>query len=293
MTVNHSTRPVLLITGGSGYLGRHLAAKATETFQVYATYSSHPTQIKAGEPVPLDLTRREMALHLITELSPQTIIHTAAINPGSGSSQEMWRVNIEGSRYVAEAAARVGARLVHLSTDVVHNGRHAPYADNAPPSPINDYGRSKATAEAVVAEINPQSVIVRTSLIYGLAEIDRGTAGFVDRLKSGRPLALFSDVIRQPVWVDTLVEALLKLTQLEFAGILNVAGRQALSREEFGRKMLTWWGVDIVGLLQSGRAAEISSTIPLDLRMSVTKAEQLLQMMFPGTDEVLAMNSQA
>jgi dTDP-4-dehydrorhamnose reductase len=280
-------KKTLLITGGSGYLGRHLTARAVKDFKVYTTYSSHPDQIKAGQPLALNLADREAVLGLITDLSPQAIIHTAAINPG-GNDQQMMQVNVEGSRYVAEGAVAVGARLVHVSSDVVHDGRHAPYADDAPPSPLHLYGRSKAAAEIAVAEIDPKATIVRTSLIYGLEEMDRGTEGFVKRLEAGQPLILFNDVVRQPIWVESLVEALLKLAELDFAGFLNVAGRQALTREEFGRRMLAWWQVDPHGLLQSGRAADISDTIPLDVRMTIVKAEQLLQMTFPSVDDVLA-----
>jgi dTDP-4-dehydrorhamnose reductase len=302
----------LLITGGSGYLGRHLTAKAMDSFSVYTTYSAHPGQIKAGQVLRLDLTQRDEVLGLITTLSPDAIIHTAAINPGMGDDEAMKRVNVDGSRYVAEGAVAVGARLVHVSSDMIHNGKNAPYADDAPPTPLNGYGRSKAEAEAAVTEIAPSAAIVRTSLIYGLEEMDRGTEGFVKRLQAGQPLVLFSDVIRQPVWVETLAEALLKLVLLKDEGggtaergapgedesfssfilhpsslILNVAGRQALTREEFGRRMLAWWRVDPGSLLQAGRAAAVSDTIPLDLRLSVTKAEQLLGLTFPGVDEVL------
>ncbi|MBN1995270.1 MAG: sugar nucleotide-binding protein [Anaerolineae bacterium] len=276
----------LLITGGSGYLGRHLCARAVAAFDVYATYQTQPDQIKTGRPLRLALTDREAVLRLIAGLKPQAVIHTAALNPG-GDEQAMSRVNAAGSRYVAEGAAAVGARLVHISTDIVHDGRHAPYADDAPPAPLNAYGRSKAAAEAAVAAVDPRAVIVRTSLIYSLTEMDRSTAGFAERLARGRPLILFNDVIRQPVWVETLVEALLKLARIDFGGPLNIVGRQALTREEFGRRMLAWWQVDPRGLLQSGPAADIFETIPLDLRMSVGRAEQLLQMRFPGVDEVL------
>jgi len=280
-------KKTLLITGGSGYLGQYLTARAITDFNVYTTYSSHAGQIKAGHPLPLNLADREAVLRLITDLSPQAIIHAAAINPG-GNEQQMMQINAAGSGYVAEGAVAVGARLVHISSDMVHDGRNAPYADDAPPSPLNLYGRSKAAAEAAVAEVDPQAAIVRTSLIYGLKEMDRGTESFVKRLTSGQPLVLFNDVVRQPIWIESLAEALLKLVETSFGGTLNVAGRQALSREEFGRHMLEWWGIDSRGLLQSGQAANISDTIPLDLRLTINKAEQLLQMIFPGVDEVLA-----
>ncbi|NJO00212.1 MAG: sugar nucleotide-binding protein [Anaerolineales bacterium] len=284
------SQKILLITGGSGYLGRPLTAKAVDSFQVYTTYSRHPDQIKAGQASPLDLTRRDDVLRLVGDLSPQAIIHAAAVNPGQGDDETMRQVNALGSRYIAEAAVAVGARLVHVSSDMVHDGKHAPYADDAPPSPLSGYGRSKAEAEAAVAEIDPTAAVVRTSLIYGLAEMDRGTEGFVARLRANQPLVLFSDAIRQPVWVESLAGALLKLAaeKADFAGLLNVAGRQVLSREEFGRRMLQWWQVDPGDRLQSGRAADISAAIPLDLRLSVSKAEQILQMRLPGVDEVLA-----
>ncbi len=300
MTIKASTK--LLITGGSGYLGRHLTVKAVETYQVYTTYNAHAGQVKAGQPLPLDLTDRTAVLRLIADLAPQAIIHTAAVNPGGGDDEAMRRVNVDGSRHIAEGAVAVGARLIHVSSDVVHSGRLQrfspsvplgsvpPYPDDAPPSPINAYGLSKAEAEAAVAEVDPTAAIIRTSLIYGLEEMDRGTESFVERLRAGQPLVLFNDVVRQPIWVESLVEALLKLVgpKVDFAGTLNVAGRQPLTREEFGRRMLTWWGVDTRGLLQSGRAADISDTIPLGLRMTIAKAEQLLHMTFPGVDEVLA-----
>ena len=283
-----AAKRTLLITGGSGYLGRHLTVRATDAFQVYTTYHTHPRQIKAGQPLPLDLTWRDDVLRVITTLAPQAIIHTAAINPGAGSEAEMMRVNATGARYVAEAAVAVGARLIHLSSDVIHSGRHAPYDDASPPTPLNGYARSKAAAEAAVAAVDPTAAMVRTSLIYGLSEIDSGTASFVARLQAGQPLVLFSDAVRQPIWVESLATALLKLLDQPWAGPLNVVGRQVLTREAFGRRMLAWWGIDTRGLLQTARAADLSDTIPLDLRLTVTRAEHLLHMTFPGVDEVLA-----
>ena len=277
----------MLVTGGSGYLGQHLTTKAKNLFDLYTTYHTQAGAISAGQTLPLNLFNRDDVLDKIRTVKPHAIIHAAAVNPGGGSEQEMMDVNAKGSRYVAEAAANSGARLIHLSTDIIFDGKQAPYADDAPPSPLNDYGRSKAAAEAAVREVDPKAAIVRTSLIYGLEEMDRGTAGFVKKLNSGERLALFTDVIRQPVWIDSLVEALLKLVEIDFGGTLNVAGRQAITREEFGRRMLAWWQIDTKGRLEAGRAVDISDSFPLDLRLSIHKAEELLHMTFPGVDEVL------
>ncbi len=281
------SRPkTLLITGGSGYLGRHLALVAAESYTVHTTYWHQPDQITAGNPVPLDITSRDAVFDLVSTLQPQAIIHTAAANPGK-DEQLMEAINTNGSRYIAEAAVATNARLVHVSTDALHDGRHAPYMDDAPANPLNSYGQTKAAAEQWVRSIDPNAAIVRTSLIYGLKEMDRGTVGFAQRLAEGKRLLLFNDVIRQPVWVESLSEALLKLVEVELGGLLNVAGRQPLTREEFGRKMLNFWQVETGNQLGTGRAADISDKIPLDSRLLIEKGEALLNMRFPGVDEVL------
>ena len=199
----------ILLTGASSYLGQHVAIRVAEKYKLYSVYAANPNSITAGQPVQLDLRNRTAVRQIITKLEPQAIIHAAAINPGQGDAEAMQQINSNGSRYVAEAAVAVGARLVCVSTDVVHSGQNAPYTDEAVPTPINDYGRSKAAGEAAVHEVDPSAAIARTSLIYGLERMDRGTAGFIKRLESGQTLKLFSDVIRQPVWVESLAEALL------------------------------------------------------------------------------------
>lgn len=66
-----------------------------------------------------------------------------------------WTVTADGAAHVALAAAEVGARLVHLSSDALHGGRPTPYADDDPPSPVNAYGAAKAAAETAVRAIDP------------------------------------------------------------------------------------------------------------------------------------------
>lgn len=279
---------MFLITGATGYLGRRVALRAAARGRVYAATHRRPDEVTAGDAVAFDIGDRTAVFDVVERLAPSVVIHAAAVNPGQGDADTMWRINAEGSRHVAEAARAVGARLVAVSTDIVHDGRNGPYADNVAPTPVNAYGRSKAAGEAAVLDLDPSAVVVRTSLMYGLDEMDRGTAGFVERLGRGESLTLFSDVLRNPVSVDTLAEALVRLTTTDYTGLLNVAGRQVLSRDEFGRKLLAYWGISDEGLIRSGRAADISDSIPLDIRLSSNRAERLLGLAFPGVDDVLA-----
>ncbi len=141
----------------------------------------------------VDIADHTAVRELVEAIKPTAIVHAAALNPGQGSEEQMFRVNADGTRNVAEAAVAVGARLVAVSSDIVHDGTAGPYTDDARAAPINAYGRSKAAGEEAVIAVDPSAVVVRTSLMYGLDEMDRGTASFAERLARGEMLSLFSD----------------------------------------------------------------------------------------------------
>ncbi|MEM1205669.1 MAG: sugar nucleotide-binding protein [Acidobacteriota bacterium] len=279
----------ILVTGASGYLGRRIVAHISEStgsgHLPVSAYNRGTGGDLGGRPWHLDL-RSVDAPSRIVDLGPDAIIHCAAVNPG-GPESAMEQVNVEGSRRVAEAARLLGARLVHVSTDVVHDGLAAPYADDAMPSPVGTYGVTKAGAEAAVRESCPRATVVRTSLIYGLDAMDHGTRGFAERLRAGGEVGLFADVLRQPVWVETLARALVRLAELAPGGFVNVAGSQVLSRDAFGRRMLKAWGVEGRGRVKTVLAREVAPAVPRDLRLRLDRARKLLDIDLPGVDEVL------
>ena len=271
----------LLITGGSGYLGRHLARRVAAGWPGewrYTTFSADPLGRPQG--VRLDLRDAAAVERFVAGFAPAAIIHTA----GSNITPDMAAVIVAGTAHIAAAAARVGARLVHLSTDSVLGGDAAPYDESAPPAPRTDYGRAKAAAEAL-ALAHPNAVAVRTSLIYGLEEMDNGTAWMAAALRAGQPVTLFTNQRRNPVWVETLAAACLELVAHPYTGVLNVAGRQVLTRAEFARRLLDWWDVGERATLSL--AEDASGRWPVDCALDVRLAERLLRTPLLGVDEVL------
>jgi len=273
----------LLITGGSGYLGRHIGRRLAVGWPGkwrYMTFSADPLGLPQG--ARLDVRDGAAVARFVAGFAPDAIIHTA----GSNITPDMAAVIVEGTRHVAAAAARAGARLVHLSTDSIFDGDKAPYDESAAPAPISDYGRAKAAAEAL-ALAHANTVVVRTSLIYGLDEIDNGTAWMAAALRAGQPVTLFTNQRRNPVWVETLVAACLELLDLPITGVLNVAGRQTLTRAEFGLRLLEWWGVGERETLSLSE--DTSGRWPLDCALDVSLAAQVLRTPLLGVDEVLAL----
>ena len=276
----------LLITGGSGYLGRHLARQAAAEWQVVATYYSHPDPLAGCQAVPLDVRDGPAVDRLLTDLRPTAVIHAAY---DMGSPQAMQSVIVEGTRHVAAAVAAVGARLLAISTDVIFDGEHGPYCEADPPNPVTPYGRAKAEAERIVAALCPQAAIVRTSLIYGFNPPDPRTLWVVDSLRSGRPITLFTDELRCPVWVEQLAAALLELAGKEaenIGGIWHLAGQQALSRYEFGVRLAHACDQDPAGITP-GLSRDSGALRPRDCRLQIGRAQAHLRSPLWGVDQVL------
>jgi dTDP-4-dehydrorhamnose reductase len=198
----------LLVTGGAGYLGSEVCRQAVEAgHDVVATQLHTPAPY--GRPLDLDL-RDPFELP-----EADAVIHTAYVQADPD-------MIVRSTRNVADAAR--GARLIHLSTDLVFDGEHAPYAEEDEPRPVSDYGRAKLEAESFASG----GLIVRTSLLYG-------KPGPQEALAARGDVVFYADEVRCPTHVADLAAALLELAALDLIGVLHVAGPDAVSRLELAR----------------------------------------------------------
>ncbi|MDJ0974257.1 MAG: sugar nucleotide-binding protein [Planctomycetota bacterium] len=271
---------VVWVTGGGGWVGQALLPLLHARGATVLAPRSHE----------LDITDNQAVRAFTRTHRPEAIINLAAAGPLDDEQRQV-QVNGEGAKHVAYAAMRLHARLVHVSSDVVLDGRSAPYDDNAPAVPLTFYGRSKAYGEASILMIYPQAVCVRTSLSWDPAAIDRGTGGFAERLAAGEPCKLFTDEIRCPLPRTVLAECLVRLVDVPVNGTLNVAGHEALSRYQFGLMLLRHFRVPGIERVQACKAEDLElrgePRRPRDLTLRVGHAEMLTALPLPGVSDLL------
>jgi len=266
----------LLITGASGYLGGELMRRAPRAAGTYLT-------AELPGAVHLDVRDAGAVAGVFAELRPEVVIHTAYSERGA----EAEAINVAGSRNVARAAADGGARLVHVSTDLVFDGRLGrAYTEDDEPNPILDYGRQKLAAEEAVSAELPQTLVVRTSLIYGGGEPSRHELAVLDAADGRSAMRFFSDELRSPVQVGDLAAALLELASTDAAGLLHVAGADDVSRLEFARLVAASAGRE-PDRLEGALAAEFTPPRPLDCRLDSSRARARVSVRLRGVREVL------
>ncbi|NUR49955.1 MAG: sugar nucleotide-binding protein [Hamadaea sp.] len=270
----------LLVIGASGHLGGEVARLAPAAgFEVVGTHARPSRPHELHDWSRLDV-RDPFAVHTLVQLVRPAAVINACYDRGS------WSAMATGAAHVATASAAVGARLVHISSDALHAGRPEAYTEDDDPTPINAYGAAKAAAETAVAAIDPSAAMVRTSLIVGdeSSHQTRFILDLVNRRAEGR---LFTDEIRCPIDGSDLAAAVVELVGNDYAGVLNVAGPEAVTRAELGRLIAVRHGHSRRSV-PVGKAARSGMVRNLDVKLDSSRAAGLLKTRLRPISEVLS-----
>jgi dTDP-4-dehydrorhamnose reductase len=163
-----------------------------------------------------------------------------------------YRTNVTSAEHVATCARRHGARLVHLSSDLVYSGVGAGgYVETDPVDPVTVYGKTMAEGEAAVASIDPGAAVLRISLPMG-PSFNRH-AGAIDwiqsRFRAGRPATLYFDEVRSATYCDDLNRVFDYFLRSRDAGLYHLGGPRAITLNEIGQVVNKVGGYD-PGLLR-------------------------------------------
>jgi dTDP-4-dehydrorhamnose reductase len=281
-----ATAPPVLVLGATGTLGARVVRLATTRgHAVTATWHRRPPPEDRGEVAwrALDVVDPEAIDRLVGEVGPGIVVNCAYVQHGS----DLRAITTDAAVAAARAAARVDARLVQLSSDVVFAGRDdRAYVEHDTLEPLNDYGRAKVDAEAGVLHAAPDALVVRTSLIYGGDE-PGPQERLVARALAGEAVQFFTDEWRCPVHADDLAAALLDLVALDApGGVWHAAGAEGVSRLRFAQLLAVAVGGDPAGL-QGGAADHGAGRRPGRVLLDSSRAEAWLGRVIPGVTAVL------
>src|SRR5438445_8994095 len=239
----------ILVTGAKGQLGQELQ-RALRGEEVIA---ADQPEYALTDP---------MLGEKIAAQRPDVVIHTAAYTDVDGCERNpeiAFAVNAQGTRRVAEGAAKAGAKLLYLSTDYVFDGRKTvPYTERDPVNPLNVYGRSKLAGEEEALKGCRGTLVLRTSWLYSV----HGN-NFVKTILS---LAVTQPEVRvvedqrgSPTYARHLAQVIAGLIRSDVTGVMHAGGEGECSRYEFAKAILQEAGLGCrvvpISTAESGRLA--------------------------------------
>lgn len=198
---------MILITGGNGQLGTELRHLLDERGAVYT----------ATDAKELDITDKSAVDSFFDENKPELVYHCAAYTAVDKAEDEGKaldeKINVDGTKYIAQAAARVGATLVYISTDYVFGGTlpvGQEWPVDAPKAPESEYGRTKHLGEEAVVASGVKHYIIRTAWVFG-SYGPNFVFTMQNLAKTHDTLTVVNDQHGRPTWTRTLAEFMVYL----------------------------------------------------------------------------------
>jgi dTDP-4-dehydrorhamnose reductase len=225
----------IVISGAAGQVGSMLSRQA----------AAQGRDVLALTSAQWDISDPEAAGQIVR--SGDVVINCAAytnVDGAESDEERAYAVNAAGPEHIAQACARVAARMVHISTDYVFNGEASrPYDIDDDPAPLSVYGRSKLAGEQAVLAASPEAVVVRTAWVYTGSPTGKDFVATMRKLAAGdRVIEVVDDQVGSPTYTGDLVTALLQVADGHVhAPLVHAANGGEVSR--FGQARAVFEGV--------------------------------------------------
>lgn len=251
----------ILVTGVSGQLGYDVERELERRGIEHLGTSSRE----------LDITDREAVERLMAAYRPDAAIHCAAytkVDLAEDEPERCWAVNADGTRNMAAACRKTGAKLLYISTDYVFPGAgERSYETGDPTGPVNTYGRSKLAGELAVQSLLEKYFIVRISWVFG-----KNGNNFVKTMlrlaETKAELSVVCDQIGSPTYTADLAPLLCDMVQTERYGVYHATNEGTCAWSEFAEAIFELAGRQVVVHPIPTSAYPTRAARPLNSRMS-------------------------
>jgi len=244
----------VLITGGSGLLGKYLLQTKPTDGEIALTWNKNINGVPDTLNVwyKLDVRNRADVFEIFEVFSPDIVIHCAAVGSvdfaqSKKGYQPVFDVNVSGTKHIVDACNGYKSKIIYISTNAVFSGRQPPYNEKSPLEPINDYGAIKKQAERVIRDLARKWLIIRPFLLYGWPYVggrENWASSIVAKLTDSKgSYKLVNDHIWMPTYAADVAETIWKLSDQD-REIYNVAAPERATLYEFGLKVCEVFGLE-------------------------------------------------
>lgn len=244
----------ILVTGSNGLLGQKLVHKLSKDASVELVATARGENRlhwqEGYEYRSMDISDLSNVLSVVSEVKPEVIIHTAAmthVDQCEDDKEGCEKLNVEAVQYLIAACAAHKVHLVHLSTDFIFDGEKGPLSEEEVANPVSFYGDSKWRAEKLIQASNVSHAILRTVLVYGVAEkMSRSNIVLWAKgaLAKGDPIKVVDDQFRTPTLAEDLADGCILAAKQKAEGVFNISGPDFMSIIDLVRRIARFWKLD-------------------------------------------------
>jgi dTDP-4-dehydrorhamnose reductase len=229
----------------------------------------------------VDITDKNSLFKKIINSDAAIILHLAAKADVDGCEKdkvlgqngEAWKINVEGTRYVADACLRTNKKLIYISTDFVFDGINPPtggYSEEDIPNPINWYAQTKYEGEKIISDLKTPWIIARIAYPYRskFPKVDFLRA-ILDKLKEGKTIVAVEDHIFVPTYIDDIAFALDSLIRANSQGIFHVVGSQSLTPFDAANLIADKFNLDKSKIIKATRSEFFNNRAPRPFHLNL------------------------
>lgn len=254
----------ILLTGASGGLGRALMNHLAPRHEVLGLAYQNQLQGLTS----LDLTQPEPIQSLSQDFKPEIIVHTVGLTDVDRCDRDLQAaldINTRTTLHVRLAAEKLGAQLIHISTNDIFDGARGLYTEQDLPQPVNMYSYTKLMAEQMLYRY-PKSLILRFTFLSWFASGKTTFASWLRQsLSAGKRVSLYTDQFNSPLHISTLAQWI--ETLFEAQGVYHL-GSERRSRYQTGFALAQALGLD-TSLIDQGSAVQATAYAPRPLDVSL------------------------